>query len=297
MKNVTDSDYLKENSYHPQTIVIINCLLNAPLVIISVIGNSLVLAAILKTRTLHSPSLMFLCSLAVSDLLVGLVVQPIYNAYELTRFSFLYQPMTTMAVTVAGVSLSTMTAISVDRVSALHYHMRYPNVMTVPRAMYTIVSLWLLHFLVSCLAFWKVAAYYLSIAISILTYLLISSVSYLKIYKIVRLHQLQIVAQQHLIVSLSNENNVRQSAKSAKNTFIYYIVMILCYTPLFIAMTMLFFFSNHWTVAWNLTDIAAFMNSSMNPFFYCWRLRELRAAVVKIARKMLCKKPGENLPS
>ena len=298
MTNITDSDYLKETNYHPETIVIINCVLNVPLMIISIIGNSLVLTAILKTPSLHSPSIMFLGSLAASDLLVGLVPQPIYIAYELTRFSFLYQPMTTMAVIAAGVSLSTMTVISVDRFLALHYHMRYPDVMTVHRAMYTIVGLWLLNFLVSLLVFLKVAAYYLAIATSIPIYLIISSFSYIKIYKILCRHQLQIVAQQRAMGSLNNENNTLQSAKSAKNTFLYYIAMILCYTPLFIAMTILFFFPNHWTVDWNLTDTATFMNSSMNPFLYCWRLRELRRAIVKISRKMLCKtETSENLPN
>lgn len=73
MTNITDSDYLKETDYHPETIVIINCVLNVPLMIICIIGNSLVLTAILKTPSLHSPSIMFLGSLAVSDLLVGLV--------------------------------------------------------------------------------------------------------------------------------------------------------------------------------------------------------------------------------
>ena len=283
-----------ESNYHPETIVIINCVLNVPLMILSVIGNSVVLAAISKTPSLHSPSLMFLVSLAVSDLLVGLVVQPVYIAYELTKLASLYQPMTTMATTAAGVSLSTMTAISVDRFLALHYHMRYPNVMTVHRAMYTIAILWLLNLLVSFLAFWKVAAYYFAIALSILIYLLISCVSYIRIYKLVRLHQLQIFAQQRAMGSLNNQSNMLQSAKSAKNTFIYYTTMTLCYTPLFVAMTILFFFSNHWTVAWNLTDTAAFMNSSINPFLYCWRVRELRTAVVKTTRKMLCKKTGEN---
>lgn len=288
---------MTDSNNHPETVVIINCVLNVPLMILSVIGNSVVLAAVLKTSSLHSPSLIFLCSLAVSDLLVGLVVQPVYIAYELTKFGFLYQPMTTMAATAVGASLSTMTAISVDRFLALHYHMRYPNVMTVHRAVYTLVILWLLNFLLSCLAFWKVAAYFFATAISIPIYLLISSVSYIRIYKIVRLHQLQISAQQHAMGSLNNESNMLQSVKSAKNTFIYYIAMILCYTPLFIAMTILFFFYNHWTVDWNLTDTAAFMNSSINPFLYCWRVRELRTAVVKTAKKMLCKKTGVNVPS
>lgn len=133
MENITENDQLNENNYRPETTVIINCVLNAPLMLMSITGNSLVLAAILRTPTLHSPSIMFLCSLAVSDLLVGLVIQPLYIAYELTKFSFLYQPMTTMAVTGVGVSLSTITAISVDRFLALQYLMRYPNVMTIHR--------------------------------------------------------------------------------------------------------------------------------------------------------------------
>ena len=63
-----------------ETIVIINCVLNIPLMLISIIGNTLVLAAILRTPWLRSPSTTLLCSLAVSDLLVGLVVQPTYTA-------------------------------------------------------------------------------------------------------------------------------------------------------------------------------------------------------------------------
>ncbi|XP_078357097.1 melanocyte-stimulating hormone receptor-like [Oculina patagonica] len=297
MENITESGQLMKNNDRPETIVIINCILNAPLMLISIIGNSLVLAAILRTPTLHSPSIMFLCSLAVSDLFVGLVLQPLYIAYELTKLSSLYQPMTTIAVTGVGVSLGTITVISLDRFLALHYHMRYQNMVTMHRAKYTIATLWLLNFLVSFFAFWKITYYYFVIAVSIPIHLLLSTVCYVRIYRIVRRHQLQILAQQHAVGNLNDESNMQPSAKSAKNTFIYYIVMILCYTPLFISMTILFFFYDRWTVAWNLTDTVAFMNSSINPFLYCWRLRELRTAVIKTAKKMLCKRTEENFPS
>ncbi|KAL9984564.1 hypothetical protein ACROYT_G006874 [Oculina patagonica] len=112
MENMTESDQLKETNYRPETIVIINCIFNAPLMLISIIGNSLVLAAILKTPTLNSPSIMFLCSLAVSDLFVGFIVQPLYIAYELTKFSSLYELMIAMSVNGVGVSLGTVTVIS-----------------------------------------------------------------------------------------------------------------------------------------------------------------------------------------
>ncbi|XP_078359577.1 melanocyte-stimulating hormone receptor-like [Oculina patagonica] len=289
MENMTESDQLKETNYRPETIVIINCIFNAPLMLISIIGNSLVLAAILKTPTLNSPSIMFLCSLAVSDLFVGFIVQPLYIAYELTKFSSLYELMIAMSVNGVGVSLGTVTVISMDRFLALHYHMRYPDMVTTHRAKYTIITLWLFTFLVSFLAFWKITYYYFLAAFSIPIYLLLSTVCYVRIYFIVRRHQLQILAQQHAIGSLNDESNMQRSVKSAKNTFIYYIVMILCYTPLFISMTILFFFYDRWTVAWNLSNTAVFLNSSINPFLYCWRLRELRTAVIKTAKKMLCK--------
>ena len=66
------------------SVIIINCALNATLMLISIFGNSLVLAGVIRTPSIHSPSMNFLCSLAVSDLLVGLLVQPLYIANTLT---------------------------------------------------------------------------------------------------------------------------------------------------------------------------------------------------------------------
>ena len=68
-----------------ETVVIPNCILNAPLMLLSTIGNALVLVVILGTPSLRSPSVIVLCNLAVSDLLVGLVVQPVYVAAEIAR--------------------------------------------------------------------------------------------------------------------------------------------------------------------------------------------------------------------
>ena len=73
MINYTDEG--KKDSPTHETIVIINCVLNAPLMLTSIIGNSLVLAAVWKTPASRSTSMIMLCSLAVSDLLVGFVVQ------------------------------------------------------------------------------------------------------------------------------------------------------------------------------------------------------------------------------
>ena len=177
-----------EDNFRPDTstIVIINCVLNAPLMLISIFGNILVLAAILRTPSLRSPSTVFLCSLAVSDLTVGFVVQPLYIAFKLTRDLYVYQALSVTAASGTGVSLLIMTAISVDRFLALHYHMRYPNVMTTRRAMYKSAALWLFIFLLSFLFLWKMSAYYFGAAVIIVICLLVSTGCYIQIYGIVR---------------------------------------------------------------------------------------------------------------
>lgn len=298
MANESETDYSgsRSNNSRPETIVIINSLLNAPLMLITIIGNTLVLAAILRTPSLRTPSTVLLCSLAISDLIVGFVVQPLYIVSKLTGNVPVYRALSIMAFSGTGLSLLIMTAISVDRFLALHYHMRYPNLMTSSRARYISAVLWFVSLLLSLLSFWKMYAYYFSAAISIVVCLLVSTGCYVRIYGIVRLHQLQIHVQQQAVGNINSETNqnMQRSTKSAKNTFIYYTVMILCYTPLFIAMTVLFISPNHWTNTWILTDTLAFMNSSINPFLYCWRLLELRTAVVKTARQMLCKQTEEN---
>ena len=298
MVNESETDFLGSigNDSRPETVVIINCVLNAPLMFISIIGNTLVLAAILRTPSLRSPSILLLCSLAVSDLIVGFFVQPLYITSKVTKNPVVYQALSIMAASGTGVSLLIMTAISVDRFLALHYHMRYPNLMTTHRAVYTSAGLWFFIFLLSLFTFWNMNVYYVAAAVSIVICLIISTFCYIRIYRIVLHDQLQIHVQQQAVQTLNAENtqNMLRSTKSAKNTFIYYVVMILCYTPLFINMLILYFSPYQWTNAWTLADTVAFMNSSINPFLYCWRLRELRAAVSKTVKQMLCKQTEDN---
>jgi len=132
-----------------KTIIIINCVLNAPLMLISILGNALVLAAIIRTPSIRSTHMIMLCSLAVSDLLVGLIAQPIFIAEKLTEDRFVYQVSITMGYSLCGVSLVTITAITVDRFLALRYHMRCATLVTESRVKYTLIIIWLISFLIS----------------------------------------------------------------------------------------------------------------------------------------------------
>ena len=260
----------------------INCILNVPLMLACVTGNSLTLSAILRTPSLRSPSNIFMCSLAISDLLVGIIVQPVYIAYELKQ-----EPPLTFAINMlfsftGVVSLCTMTAISVDRFMALQFHLRYQCLMTEKRAMYTSLSLWLFGILSSFVTLWNKTIMFAFLALGIAICIFISTFSYTRIYLIVRQHQFQIRAQQQV---LRVPMNVVRTKRSAINTFIYYICMILCYTPMFSFMSIVAIRPGlSGLMVWKVGNTFVFMNSSINPILFCWRVRELRRAVLKLVR-------------
>ena len=78
------------------------------------------------------------------------------------------------------------------------------------------------------------------------------------------------------------------------NTFVFYIALIICYFPIHVILTLCGTSVIERETKLDFAITLVFSNSSINPFLYCWRLRELRAAVVKTAKQMLCKQTEEN---
>ena len=295
-QNNGSADHHSDNS-NPETATIINCVLNAPLMLISILGNALVLAAIMRTPSIRSkPHMIMLCSLAVSDFLVGLIAQPIYIAKQLTEDLFVKHAGALMASFLCGVSLMTITAITVDRFLALHYHMRYATLVTESRLKYTLIIIWLINFLLPGFGFWYQRVHRFVVATSTIICLLICMASYIRIYCFIRRHQLEILAQQQAVQSsdAGSNLNVTRLKRSAMNTFVFFIVLIICYLPLYVRLTLYGLSMKDWQSEWQFVVTAVFMNSSINPVLYWWRLRELRSAVVKTARQMLCKQTEEN---
>ena len=300
-KNESNSDNTgkMDNISNFETIVVINFILNVPLILTSITGNALVLATILKTPSLRSvPSITFLCSLASTDLLVGLLGQPFYIASELYHSTGgpRSKVEALISASLCGVSLATITAISVDRLLALHYHMTYPNLMTTKRAMYASASLWFPSVLLACLRVaWGSEVICIFEGVCITICFVLSCASYIKIYFIVRHHQIQIQAHQQAVNSFNISVNIPDSSnmivrkKHALKTFIYFICMICCYLPYLsyslLRTTSVIGYEENWT----FTETVVFLNSSVNPFLYCWCNREIRTSAVKVVRRMMCK--------
>ena len=138
----------------------------------------MVLAAIKRRPFIRSTSMNLLCSLAISDLLVGVIGQPIYIADLLTNNSFISQLSIMVGFSVCTVSLLIISAISVDRLLAVHFHLRYPTLVTNSRVKYTLVIIWSISFVVSGFNLWKKRVYHLLL---IFICLIISTCCYIRI--------------------------------------------------------------------------------------------------------------------
>ena len=295
MENKSSKGFLvtKDDKSRPETFVIINCVLNVPLMLICILGNALVLAAIIRTPSIRSPSIIMLCSLAVSDLIVGFIAQPLFIADELIKKNLvLYRVSAMIGFSVCGVSLATITLISIDRFLAVQYHMRYATLVRQSRVISIIVMIWLFTFVCSGFHIWNKFLHHLLSAIYIGICLIISTFCYIRIYLTVLKHRSQIQAQQLAVQCRYAANNTSMMLamrlkRSAVNTFVFYIFMIACYFPAYVLLTIFGLGYMEWAPEWNITTTVVFMNSSINPILYCWRLRDLRVTVVKTFKEML----------
>ncbi|XP_068752847.1 adenosine receptor A2b-like [Montipora capricornis] len=286
-------------------IITVNCVLNAPLMIASIAGNILILTAVLKSPTLRrSTSIMLLCSLAVSDLLVGFVVQPLYIADELislkTENLLLHRLSGVLGFFLCGVSINTMTLISLDRMFLLLYHMRYRALITEFRIKFIIAIVWL-STLSSCSAlyFWDKFVFHLITGFVISICVVICTFSYIKIYSIARRHQVQIQIEHQAVGGNSADSLdnllMARTIKSAMNAFIFYIFLLICYVPQVVLLILFATVHKYWKPEWTFASTMIHMNSSVNPILYCWRLRELRLEVMRIGKQLLpkCRNSGQ----
>ena len=135
---------------------------NTLLSVTAFLGNTLILVALHKETSLHPPSKVLFCSLALTDLFVGIIAGPLTATYEISvvkgRGDICYYAVLMSdfsSYTFCSVSLLTVTAISVDRLLALLLGLRYRQVVTLKRTRITAIGLWILSIFGASTLFWN----------------------------------------------------------------------------------------------------------------------------------------------
>ena len=270
---------------------------NAFLSITAFLMNTLILIALHKESSLHPPSKLLLRSLSTTDLCVGLVSEPLTVIYwmsiadeqrNICRIALVAQFITSYIL--CGVSVATMTAISVDRLLALLLGLRYRQVVTLKRTYVIVITLWILPALFSTMWFWNpfITLWYGIIGIPLC--LTISIFSYTKIFLTLRHHNTQI----HSHVQQPNQTNQLNLARYRKavSTAVWLqLMLVACYLPYGVASAFVTNGEKSSSVshAWIYTSTLVLSNSSINPILYCWKLEEVRQAVKDTIRPVLCR--------
>ena len=122
--------------------------------------------------------------------------------------------------------------------------------------------------------------------------LMISSTSYTKIFRALRLHHIQIQdhAQKH--PSQPNALNIARYRKAVYNALCVQVALLVYYLPyciLVILRTFTKISATHLVVSEALTVVFVSFNSTLNPFIYCWKISEVRQAVKLTRRQTLCR--------
>ena len=270
--------------------------LNTFMSVTAFLGNSLILTALHKESSLHPPSKLLLRSLATTDLLVGLIAEPVFVIYCISIANehwnmFRYASLVgfTLSHIFCGVSMLTLTAISVDRLLALLLGLRYKQVVTLKRNYVIVIAIWVVWTVSSATQFWKRLITIWCSIIGASLCLVISIFSYTKIFLTLRHHQNQLQDQ----VQQPNQTNQVNTAKYKKalSTAIWLqLTLVACYLPIIIVAGLMSYSgsSSHLSYAWDYTSTLVYLNSSLNPILYCWKQEEVRQAVKDTIRQVLC---------
>ena len=288
--------------------------LNILLSITASVGNALILIALYKVSSIYPPTKWLFGSLAVTDLCVGLISQPLYamNLLMLTDYIdiddwFTYASHGVNIVCVIEfffivlfvVSVLTSTAISVDRLLALLLRLRYRHVVTLRRVRVVIGCFWsfaVLYgalFIASWIFFDPISyKYFISTFIGlIILSITIPTFCYIKIFLKLRHQQAHI--QDHVqpgqLNGGGNPLNIARYKKTVWSIAWVQLALLTCFAPFAIICFLVWHgnikFSTVISVTLTCSVCLLYLNSSLNPILYCWRIRDVRQEVKNILRK------------
>ena len=272
---------------------------NICLCLTAFLWNVVILTALRKECSFHPPSKLLFRCLASSDLCVGLILEPLYTAYLMSSplspiCSFASMLTSITSGFFCGVSLTTLTTISLDRLLALQLGLRYRRIVTLKRARFFVVFLWLSN---GITAMMFNLSYFITVGIMCIVLflcLIISTFSYTKIHITLRQHQSQVddnAQGQGKFNGGKSPLNIARYRKTVSAALWLQMTLVACYLP-FCVVAALYAItglrSPSRDFAWELTLSLVMLNSSLNPILYFWKIREMRKAVKDTLRQFCC---------
>lgn len=286
----------RSESYEYSLLIIL--ILNSITASIVICSNVLVIYIIVSTRSLHSPSYFLILGLAISDLWVGVLSQPSFSAIQYFELVEVAEPYCVAAVVyqfsgwfLPSVSLLTLTVLTSDRFLALHFHLRYQQLVTCRRVVLVLVIIWIYGILAGIFRLFTTDKIFTAHIVLLVGAIVLNIVLLCKINQTVRRHSAQ-------IQSLQAQSTVNIRMKKSVNV-VYYIIgtFVLCFFP-YVGCIVAIVITESWTqtirILFRAAEFFALMNSLLNPIVYCWRIEEMRNAVRQRFQTMFITSPSRD---
>ena len=292
-------------SPRPLKLAAISIALNAFSSITACIGNVLILVALYKVTSISPPTKILFVSLAVTDLLTGLILQPLLVVHGIitsviisTNLSYFSEQVNSvLGFILTTLSILTSTAISVDRLLALVLGLVYRNVVTLRRVRVIVICIWLL----SCmLGGWRcttVAADLAKLVFLVVVGLcfITSIASYIKIYSLLYRHRRQVhgyfkrAQQQSNRTAQLNEARFKKTVSSiAWIQFTLILLFIPCIVVGILWINKIIPSGIPGAILFRVSFSVFYLNSSLNPVLYVWKIREVKKIVKADLMKLKC---------
>ena len=280
---------------------IVNCVFNVFLSYTAIMLNIVTIQAIRKAPSLSKPLKTLLLSLAFSDLGVGLTAQPLSVAVRIMELKqtdnsrthyAMYIALLFSAILFSSASFFLVAVLITDRFLAIRLYLRYKELVTHKRVVSVVISIWVFSTILSLIRLWiPVNIIYVVFGVLSLVCALTVTLLSFKTYSAAR-GQINQIQEMELTVQQVAQNgemaNVERLRKFAMAAIYVCLVFMICYLP---NMCIL------WTIAitgsepvnnviqlYTLTLV--FLNSSLNPLIYCWKMRHIRHTALNILRNV-----------
>ena len=226
---------------------IANCVFNIFLTHTAFMLNIATIYAIYKASTMPKTLKTLLLSLACSDVAVGLFSQPLYTFF-LINWLRLHNPgcntqqvRTISSTLFSAASFLGVVAVSVDRFLAVHFHLRYQEVVTHRRVVIVVIGIWVKSTFVSLIILWGLLSTRDLINTIIGAFsLIITFMVNIRMHLTVRRHKNQTHSMEIRDEAQSEElKNFIVLIKSTVGIFYVYLVFLICYLPYLICMAVI----------------------------------------------------------
>lgn len=263
-----------------------------------IFGNVLVLIVVARNRQLHTVTNIFISSLALADLLVCIVVQPM-NAvflyglppnpvYGMTRKAFSFVSLLA--------SISNLAVLTIDRYIAIALPMRYQHQANFKRAFIQLALIWVISLGLGIpsgiiQSAQRITKYYTLALVVIIVPI------YIRIYLIAR-RQARIIAKQTKHIEKDAKKKSDRENIAAKTIGSVLGVFIFCWLPL-IVISMIFRYSaaNRLVMrALKWAQTVALCSSAANPVIYSLKTQIFKKEVTKLFRSALRRNSWEDKP-